>query len=330
MKIVFFFGSIVFCFLLLFPYSDLSDFTSAKISEATRNQINVQFNKVGFGLLPQLGLKMSEVSLDVALGQSKLPNLQLDSIGVAPNILKSIGNSISGKAKLAGIITMIRKVQALGLFGGDLNLYLSGSKKLGPSSDAIHLEVDAQKLDLRDLTKYMKSAFQTSFSAKGFANLSSDIVLDPLFKEQPDGKYELTLQNLNIPSASYTVPMNGVSFPITLPGLKMDAVKFRGKIEDRRFIIEEGKLGDAKNDFFGEVTGDVVVNIRPGGRFDPGGYNLVVDLTLKDAMLGQLGAMAGILDGFVSKYKRPTTNGVRYNFRLKAQRFGVPPSYSNP
>ena len=332
-KILFLIGSTLLCFVLFFPYSDLSDFASAQISRATRNQVNVQFDDIGFGLMPQLGVRMNNVNMDFAMGSSKFPNLKLDSLGVAPNLLKTIFISMAGKAKLGEAMTMISKVQANGLFEGDINLYLSGSNKLGSEAKAVELEIDVNDLNLSELTKYTKSAMKTNLKAKGFAKLQSKIVFDPVFKEQPDGTYELNIKNLTIPASTQQIPFNGVPMALSLPGLKLDKVKLRGKISDRRFEIIEGKIGDVKNDLWGEITGDIILNLRPGGRLDPGGYNFVLDLNLKEAMISQLGAMMAIFDGMLGKFKNSTTTGVRYKVRIKGNKIGLgarPPQFSNP
>ena len=331
MKMFFFVASNLFCLFLLFPYSDLSDLASSQVAQATRNQVNLQFEQLGFGFMPQFGMEMDKVSLDLSLGAVQLPNLKMESFGVAPNIFYSIWNGIFGGITPANAVGTIKKIQALGLFDGNLYAYIKASQKLGASDKAILLDLNFEDIHLQELTKYLKSAGKSPFVAKGVAQFVSDITLDTVFKEQPNGSYNLNVKKFSIPPTTYKVPLGGLPLDLPAPGLDSKVVDFKGKIEVLNLTIKKGTLGDIKDELFAEVTGKMVLNVKPGGRFDPGGYDFVVNLTLKQSFLDKLGSYGAILGGLIGeKHKRATNDGERYHFRVKGRNFKTNPTFSNP
>ena len=331
MKMLFFVGSVFVCLFFLFPYSDLSDLASSQVAKATRNQVNLQFEDLGFGFMPQFGMEMDKVSLDLSLGALKLPNLKMESFGIAPNIFFSIWSGLFGGITPSNAAGTIKKIQALGLFDGNLYAYIKASQTLGASKKALLLDLNLEDVKLQELTRYLKSAGKSPFVAKGVAQFTSDLTFDTVFKEQPNGSYDLNIKKFSIPATTYKVPFGGVAVDMAAPGLAFKNVNFKGVMEDRQFVIKKGILGDIKDELFAEITGNVILNVKPGGKLDPGGYNFVINMTMKQSLIDKLGSYADILGGFIGeKFKRATNDGVRYNFRIKGRNFKSNPNFTNP
>jgi len=325
-KILFFIFSTLLCLVVLFPYPDLSDLASSKVAQATRNQVNLQFDDLGFGFLPQLGLKMTDVSLDLSLGQTQLPNLKVDSFGVAPSIFRILLGGLSGKVSPQKAAAFVKKVQAEGLFKGDLTTYLSGSQKLGAIDNALGVNIDVEKIDLGSLTNYLKQAGKSPVIVKGGADLKADMTVDVAMKEQPKGDFNLSMNKFNLPANSYNLG----GFTVPLPGVFFKQVNMIGQLEDRDLKISKGQLGSSKDPINGTIQGKMTLGFVRG-QAQPGPYDFVVDLELKKEFLDELGTFAPIIIDFIGKkYESKTNSGSRLKFRVKGTRFGPPPKFVDP
>ena len=251
-KIVFFFGSISFWFLVLFPWDDLSDFVTLKVSQLSQNNVYLQFDGLSFGLMPQLGIKMDEVVVESAYA----PTLSMETLGFAP-ALSNLFGSPGGKAK------------AYGLFGGNAIVDFGPSNELDIEGQEFGVSINLEEVALKDLFKYIKKAQNIPVSMSGKTNFDSNLYIDPTFKAQPKGNVELVIAKLEIPSSNVSL---GSGLSMSFPAIKLSNVVIDGNLNDGKFFIKEGKIGDGtkKDELYGQITGDIFFEIQRGGRFKNG------------------------------------------------------------
>lgn len=311
-KIAFFLGSTLFCFLILFPYDDTSDWLTLQITKATRNNIYVQFDKLSFGLMPQLGLTLEDVIVESVF----FPSLEVQSLGIAPNIISILTGRPGGTIK------------AWDLFSGEATISGAPSNELDTDGTEFGVEVELEQMNLKSLSKYLKKSKKIPFTLSGVTNLESKVYVDPQFKKQPQGDVKLVIDKLEIPSSSLPLNMGAAKMSLPLPAFSVSKVTLIGRIKDGSFTIKEGKIGDPKNELYGTITGDIVLNLAPGYRVAPGGYDLKINLNIKDNLQSQLSTILGMVDlyeGIGEKHKFKSLNGIRYSMRLRARNTQTPP-----
>ena len=121
---------VIFIFVL-FPFSDLNDFISSKISELTQKKVFVQFEDMHINPLSP------SVSLDqVHLEAGNIDNLSIDSIMAKPSLMALI------KRQAGGHLT------ADGLFKGQLDLKLTPISTLESGAQKLTIDLEAQKMNL--------------------------------------------------------------------------------------------------------------------------------------------------------------------------------------
>lgn len=309
-KIFFLLASISFCTLILFPFDDLSDFITLQVTKMTQSNVYLQFDGLSFGLMPQLGLKMENVVIESVFA----PSLAVKTLGFAPKIMSLITQRPGGKLK------------AYGLFSGDATVDFGPSNELDIDGNEVGVEVNLEKMKLKDISKFLKDSYKFPVTMKGLTNFESTVYLDPSFKAQPKGDVRLLIQELEIPSANISLGTTGMS--MAFPSLKLKQVSLVGNIKDRKFFIKEGKIGNVKNDLHGDITGDIFIDFLPGGKLKKGGYDLKVNLNISDNLKRQLGTVLSFIDlyqGIGEKHKFDSLKGIRYSMRLTARSFQTPP-----
>lgn len=310
-KILFFFGSISFGVLFLFPYDDLSDYVTQQVTQQTQSNVYLQFDGLSFGLMPQLGIKMENVLIETVYA----PTLAVKTLGFAPKI-SSLAGAKAGK------------VVAYGIFDGEATVDFGPSNELDIDNDEMGMEIELENVELRELTQFLSDSKPLPVTLNGVTQLSSNIFVDPKFKKQPKGKIELEIKNLDIPSSTIPLRMGAAVMSIALPALKLSELKLEGTLDDGKLFIREGKIGEAKNDLHGTVTGDIFFQIEPGGRFKAAGYDLKVNLNISENLQRQLQLFLSVLDmhdGIGDKYKFKSLQGVRYSMGIRARDFQSAP-----
>lgn len=311
-KIFFFISSTLLCTFLLFPFDDLSDFITMKISESTQDNVYLQFDGLSFSLLPLFGIKMNNVIVE----SSYAPTVKIKKLNIAPHITSLITGRPGGKIK------------ALGLFDGNINVQFSPSKKLKMDEPEMGIGIDIRKIKLSRLSNFLKETYQFPFSLSGETNIESKLHIDfPRFREQPKGKFKIHIEKLKIPQSKIPLTHN-MTFPI--PSLKLNEVTFIAEINNKKLNIIEGKIGDKKNNFHGTLTGNIFLDFQPRGRLKSGGYNLKVNLNVNNTLKEQL--IFSLLDnyeGIGEKYKFDNLTGIRYSMEISADSFQSLPKISS-
>ncbi len=315
-KIAFFFAAISFWFLVLFPYDDLSDYITYKTTQMTQSQVYLQFDGLSFALLPQLGLKMENVLIEMI----KIPPFTVESLGVAPNLSMVFGQP-------AGV------VKAFGLFGGNASVDVAPSNELDVEGLELGFDIALDDVALKELSKFAQKTSNFPITISGNTNFDSNMFVDTTYKMQPKGEIKLNIKDLDIPSSNIPLPMGaGASMSMSFPALKLTNLELEGNVRDGILNIKKGNIGDQKNDLFGTITGDLFFELQRGGRLKMGGYDLRINLNVSENLKRQLGTVLGFVDiyqGIGEKYKYDSLRGVRYSMRLKSRSMQMPPQVSS-
>lgn len=313
-KILFLFGSIAFCFVMLFPYDDLSDYVTLQVTKVTQSNVYLQFDGLSFGLLPQLGIKMEDVIIESVFA----PTLSIKTLGFAPKVFSLLMGQPGGKLK------------AYGLFSGNAVVSFGPSNELDIDRGEVGLNLELDKIELKDLSKFLKDSYQFPLTLKGTTELESTLYVDPTFKKQPKGQIKLLVKELEVPSSNMSLGSTGMS--MAFPAVTLKQVLIEGNINDRKLFIKEGKIGDNTNDLYGQITGDIFFNVFPGGRLKIDGYDLKINLNVSDNLKRQLSTVLSFIDlyqGIGEKHKFDSLKGVRYSMRLTARNLTTAPRVSN-
>ncbi len=302
LKILLIFTSAILFSVLLFPYSDLADFTTAQVSKLTKNQVFLSFDDMGIGLLPTPSVDLEQVQVETA----QISGLKVSSLSVSPSIAALLsfkkGVSIAAEGLLKGDLNLVYKE-------GDL---VKGKKEIRNQN----IDADFEKVELSEV----EDLYPLPVKLKGRASGELNVKLDPSYTNQPDGKTEIKIKNFIMPSTSVNTQMG----PIDIPEIKFSEVKLRGKLSNSSFNIEEVLLGKTSDAIHGKVRGKLTIKIkRFGAKVAPvfGAYNFDISLNISKKKASELFFLT-ILDD----YKQNTNKGSRYLFAINGSRFGPTPN----
>jgi type II secretion system protein N len=297
--------------ILRFPSDDLADFVTAKISAATGGAWYVQFDKMGFALLP-FGIKTEKVVIESAA----LPAaLHAESLLIKPWLLGAIFAKV-------GV-----DIDATGLFKGHLNFIFRDGEKLKSGERMKDLTIVAEDLALAPLFEFLRQGNMTSLDLHGSVNLDSKMDLDPLFDRQPLGQISVKMAGLIAPSQSFATQMG----PIQTPTLKLGKLALLAKVSDGKIAIDELSFGSPNDDMNGKIKGDLMLMLKRdamGVRPQMGAYDLKIELSVKKSFM-DAGAKsgAGLAFMLIEKFKQNTPQGAKFAFRIKAANTMVPPEF---
>jgi type II secretion system protein N len=289
--------------VLLFPFDDLGDLVSTQVSQVTRNQVFVQFDRLSLSTFPSPGIAMNGVYLE-ARG---LPPLKADELIVSPAI------SALFTQKPAGSVT------AHGFMRGDLQASLQGAGKSENGAERQKIVIQAKSLSLAEL----RDALQMPIPMKGQLNFNTQMTADLSFAEQPDAEIEIRIDKFELPTSNVQTAMG----PITLPELKLSSVELKGHLSNGKLQIENGQIGKAGDEVRGTVKGSLDLQIQNhGAGIGPaiGGYNFEINLDMKKSFQDR----AALFLSFVDQFKTPTAEGSHYGFKLSAANTMIPPNIS--
>lgn len=273
--------------VLLFPLGDLNDLISSQVSNLTQKQVYFQFDNM------HLNPFTAKVTLDNAVVDSAaLSNLTIDSLSVSPslsNLYRKPGGTLD----------------ATGFLKGEVHVDLS------PSGSKSKVEISATNISLKELRETANLPLPIS----GNLNLTSQALADLTFAEQPEMDLNVLINNFEMPSGNINLQQMGA---ISVPLIQFDKVELKGKLSGGKFQIESGRLGSSKNEFYGDVRGDMSLNFRmENNRLIPvfGSYALFLDLKATPDFQQRATLFLGFLDG----YKVPGSSPANYKVKISAQ-----------
>lgn len=291
--------------LVLFPFGDLSDFVSSRVSTMTGNQIYLQFDKL------HLSPFTTSVTLDNVLLETKqIENFNIKNLTAVPSILALISKKPGGH------------IVADGILSGRATIKVSPAGNTGKGVDKSdiaksNLDVSLEKISLKDL----RHSLSLGLPLSGELNLNSQSVVDLSFTEQPEGELNASIQKFEISSGPINIPEMG---SLNLPEIKFTSIDLKTKFQAGKFVIESGKLGSPGDELYGTIKGDlnlVIQNIN--GQIFPviNGYNLSIDLLAKQNFVDR----ASFFLSFIDRFHSADAGGTRYKFKLVSTSAGMPP-----
>lgn len=295
--------SLLFFSVVLFPYDDLADVITVQVAKLSNNQVFLQFEHLGLDVIPAPGLNLEQVEVSTP----SLPPLKADELTLSPSI--------------AGLLTFKPGfvARAKGFLEGDITLNFKSGDKIEEGVYRQDIDLSVGSLELSAL----KDLIELPVTLKGKANLQTSLVVDPTYRDQPDGELELSTGKISLPPS--TVPT--YYGPLSLPAFHWSQVKLKGRLSAGKLYIEMAEIGDAKDSFNGQVKGSISMSMAPGpGGMTPkfGAYELKLKLNVDKTAQDSLSLFLGILDG----YKKQTLKGASYEVKISGTQFGVNPSIS--
>ncbi len=303
LKIVLTFWFAVIFMFVLFPVNDLNDLITMQVSKLTNKNVFLQFDSIS---LNPFGPKVTLEKVSVDSGD--YPTITVNELSASPSFSALMSKRPEGT------------LSAQGFLKGDVNIQL----KAGPKTDAglqrSKLDVQAKNINLKDV----RELASLPVALQGKLNLSSTVLADLTFTEQPDGEVSLTISKFEMPGASVSLADLG---RVNLPEIKLGQIELKGKLAGGKFLIESGKVGLPTDELHGDIKGDLGISfLNRGGQIFPvmGGYNIDLNLTATSAFRERAKFFLGFLDG----YKTEMPNGAAYKFKISATAAGMPPQFT--
>lgn len=307
LKILAVIGFTIIFAVIIFPYSDLTDLMTVKVAEATNNQVYIQADSLNFSFVPGLGAKLDKVLIETPT----MPPLQAGSVSVSPSVLGLITMSPSFSARAEDI------------FKGTVDLSVSPNGKTKAGDVKQEIQVAADQVALNALSEFLRGMNMGDLRLQGALNLTTGMVVDPSFADQPDGTVNLKVANFVYPARSIDVGLG----PIQVPEVKLQQVVGKAVMKDGRLTFDQLQLGSERDELNGTVTGDMGLILRRTGEGvapEIGSYNLRVALNVSSNFQKRASLFLIMADA----YKTPTPTGFKYAFRVQAPNAYTPPRIS--
>jgi type II secretion system protein N len=298
MKILLLFGLYVLFMYMMFPFNDLGDLVSSKVSEVTQGQVFIDFDKLNLSLLPSPGIELGGVTLDTAMTGS----VTAKSIEISPSI--------------PALLTFKpgATIKAEDLLGGDIDISTRPGKRLSnvqPSRNEQKFDADLSEVNLSQVAKMLDLPLQVDGQLSG----SVQSAFDPMFAEQPNGDIDLHATRAVIPEGNVNTPMG----PLTLPRMNLGEITVQSHAENGRFEIQKFVVGKPGGDLYANVAGRVEMRVSPGPNMIPGAYDLNIHLQVGEAFKSRMAAFLS----FLSAYQSGPNS---YAFRVQAPNPYGPPN----
>ena len=238
------FGIFIFTFFtyLNFPYNKLKDMIFGQIQ--TQSGIILDASN----LKPTLTFGMTMEDLNIAHQTSQLAPLRIPEISVSPSLLSLaiLKPKISFQAQL---------------LSGDI----SGALRYGgQGQQSIHL-------NLNDVNLQRNFKEQLPINLMGTATGKIDFSGDFRQSNTLQGETQLKIEKFAL--GQMTV------LNMTIPDIQMSNAVLQGKLKSGRFEISKCELGSPKDDIHMNVSGNILLNIRP---WDQSRLSLDVKLKLSE------------------------------------------------
>ncbi len=303
------FFAVVFIFVL-FPFEDLGDLVSTKISELSNNQSNLNFNKMDIKFFPTPGVEFSQVFAELA----GMPTLSAKELIITPSISGLINQKPSGR------------IVARGIFKGNIDVSVSSKRSREKDVDSYDVELSAENLNLYDI----KQTTNFPVGMKGQLTFSSKALADLKMSERPPSLRSLEINDFSLSVKQLEVLPSTVElgpFPLSIPGFKVSLLDLKGKLNDGRFTIDSGRIGQPNDEISGTITGLMNLSFQNTGvgmapQF--GAYELLLNLKIKKNFQEK----AALFLLFIDNYKRALPDGYLYKVKLSGTQFGPPPRVS--
>jgi len=289
--------------IFLFPFGDLGDLVTAKVSEATKNQVLFKFDDMKFGL--PLSLNFTDV--------------QFQNKGSAPITTESfkITPSITSLLKLKPGFT----AKASNIWDGNLDLSFGSGGKSDSGVKLQNLDVELKKISLAKLSGNIPS--KTPINLQGILSGTLTAALDQSFEEQPNSEFDFSSPKFELLPLS--VNQGGMS--IELPRLSWSVLKLKGRLVGSELIIEDGILGNNKDNLSLKIKG------KMGLKFTKRGNNVAplftsYDLRMDIQTVGDVDPTLNLAFIPIDQFKRSTPSGNRYLLRAQSRNMRTPPRFT--
>ncbi|MBC7419500.1 MAG: type II secretion system protein GspN [Bdellovibrio sp.] len=294
----------VWFLVLLFPFNDLNDTVSAQVSRLTNNRVFIQFDKLSLNPF-STSLTLNKVFVETP----QISTLTADSISVSPSLSALISQKPGGTLKAEGFLK------------GDVEIHLKPVPKSESGIEKSKIDFAGKNINLKDL----REMAGLSLPIKGKLQINSQAIADLTFAEQPEVDLSMIIQNFELPPSS--IALNDLG-RMNLPEIKLGMIELKGKLASGKFIIETGKIGTAKDEFFGDIKGDLGMTFQNmNGQVIPifGAYNISLDMKATRGFKERAKFFLGFLDGYKSELPG---GGATYKFKIQAAAAGMTPQFT--
>lgn len=290
--------------VLLFPFNDLNDTVSAQVSRLTNNRVFIQFDKLSINPFAA-SLSLDKVFVETPM----LSTLTADKLSVSPSLSALISRQPGGSLKAEGFLK------------GDVEVHLAPMPKGSGTVEKAKIDITGKDLNLKDLREVAK----LNLPLKGKLQFRSQAIADLTFTEQPEADLAVTIQNFELPPSSISLADMGL---INLPEIKLGVVELKGKLIGGKFTIETGKIGTAKDQFYGDIKGDLGITFQSlNGQIVPllGAYSISLDMKATAAFKERAKFFLSFLDGYKAELPGGATN---YKFKVQAASASMAPQFT--
>lgn len=305
MKIGLFFAFFIVFTIMLFPYNDLGDLVTSKISQATQNTVYLQFSDLNPSFFPTVGLEFENVSVDTPF----LQGIKANSLTVRPSIL----SLLAFKPGLS--------LNADGFFKGSADI--SGSIP-GMSAEATRkpkISGELQGIDLSEVTKSLKLPIDLG----GKMKFETDsLALDLTNYEQTTGDLSANIKDAKLGAMNINTPLG----PLPLPSMSFSSIDFQADAKNGNVKVGKLALGKTGDEFVGTAKGTFDLKNQPYG-LPLGSYDFSIELEVQSSFEARMGVLWSTVEGFIESYKRASSPGKKtYAFRISGQGVMNPPKIS--
>lgn len=277
---------------MFFPYQDLSDLITQKISQ--NSSYFVQFNDLSLSIVPlPIALKMSEVNIQ----GPGINSLSAGQLSLSPNILGLLTFSPGAKVKIDDVL------------GGEIGLTYKAGKVLNENTRLQNINIELDQISLKDLLKLG----QMQLAIEGSIDSDIQATIDPAMTEQPEAQLAARISKFRVPSTGVMSPMGLINIPDTA----LSSIDLKGQLKNGDLEIFESTIGKTGDGLYGRIKGKLGIRwVMMGNTPQPqlGAYDIDIDLNLDKKMEEGYSFVLILYDRFKTK----TGTGSRYSFHLSA------------
>ncbi len=305
LKILLFFGLFIVFGIIIFPYNDLGDLVTAKVSQATQNAVYLQFTDLTPSFFPSVGLEFENVSIDTPVIQ----DIKANSLTVRPSIL----SLLAFKPGLS--------VNAEGFFKGTADISGSIPGFSPEASMKPKISGELKGLDLSEVTKSLKLPIDLG-GKLGFE--TDSLSLDLTNFELTNGDVQANIKDAKLGSMNLNTPLG----PLPLPAMAFSVIDLQAEAKNGTVKVAKLTLGKSGDELSGSAKGQFDIKNQPYGP-PLGSYDFSIELEVLAAFESKMGILWSTLEGFIETYKRASPAGKKnFAFRISGQGVMAPPKIS--